>query len=95
MRHGSVIVDLAAPNGGNCACTVPGETVARALHEFRLRLRGTHALLIPWVQDFSFTIPYDADKVQAQVDAARRAGAKGFMLWNANGVYTDQVLEGP
>lgn len=74
---------------------VPGETVARALHEFRLRLRGTHALLIPWVQDFSFTIPYDADKVQAQVDAARRAGAKGFMLWNANGVYTDQVLEGP
>ena len=29
MRHGSVIVDLAAPNGGNCACTVPGETVVR------------------------------------------------------------------
>jgi hypothetical protein len=73
----------------------PGETVARALHDFRLRLRGTHALLIPWVQDFSFSTPYDLDKVQAQVDSARRAGAKGFMLWNANGVYTDQVLEGP
>jgi len=29
MRPGSVIVDLAAPNGGNCACTVPGETVVR------------------------------------------------------------------
>jgi NAD(P) transhydrogenase subunit alpha len=27
MRRGSVIVDLAAPNAGNCACTVPGETV--------------------------------------------------------------------
>jgi NAD(P) transhydrogenase subunit alpha len=24
-----VIVDLAAANGGNCACTVPGETVVR------------------------------------------------------------------
>jgi NAD(P) transhydrogenase subunit alpha len=29
MHPGSVIVDLAAPNGGNCACTVPGETVVR------------------------------------------------------------------
>ncbi len=27
MRPGSVIVDLAAPNGGNCEATVPGETV--------------------------------------------------------------------
>ena len=26
MAPGSVIVDLAAPNGGNCAATVPGET---------------------------------------------------------------------
>jgi H+-translocating NAD(P) transhydrogenase subunit alpha len=29
MKPGSVIVDLAAPAGGNCALTVPGETVAR------------------------------------------------------------------
>jgi NAD(P) transhydrogenase subunit alpha len=29
MRPGSVIVDLAAPAGGNCACTVPGTTVER------------------------------------------------------------------
>ncbi len=27
MRPGSVIVDLAAPAGGNCECTVPGEVV--------------------------------------------------------------------
>jgi H+-translocating NAD(P) transhydrogenase subunit alpha len=27
MRPGSVIVDVAAPNGGNCALTRPGETV--------------------------------------------------------------------
>jgi H+-translocating NAD(P) transhydrogenase subunit alpha len=26
MRRGSVVVDLAAPNGGNCEATVPGET---------------------------------------------------------------------
>lgn len=27
MAYGSVIVDLAAPNGGNCEATVPGQTV--------------------------------------------------------------------
>ncbi len=27
MKRGAVIVDLAAPNGGNCACTKPGEDV--------------------------------------------------------------------
>ncbi len=29
MKPGSVIVDLAAPNGGNCEGTVPGETVVK------------------------------------------------------------------
>lgn len=29
MRAGSVVVDLAAENGGNCACTEPGEIVER------------------------------------------------------------------
>lgn len=29
MRPGTVVVDLAADQGGNCACTVPGEDVVR------------------------------------------------------------------
>jgi NAD(P) transhydrogenase subunit alpha len=29
MKAGSVIVDLAGESGGNCECTVPGETVVR------------------------------------------------------------------
>ena len=29
MKPGSVIVDLAAETGGNCAATVPGETIER------------------------------------------------------------------
>ena len=73
----------------------PGETVTRALRRFARRLRGTDALLVPWVQDFSFSIPYDLDMVRAQIDAARRSGAKGFMLWNPEGVYTEQALAGP
>ena len=70
----------------------PGETVARALRRFQVTLRGSHILVLPWVQDFSFTTPFGLEQVRAQIDAARRAGAKGFMLWNAEGVYTDGAL---
>lgn len=75
--------------------STPGETVARALERFKKKLRGTDALLVPWVQDFSFTTPYDAEKVSAQIEAGRRLGAKGFLLWNAEGVYTDGALTAP
>jgi hypothetical protein len=72
--------------------STPGATVSRALRRFQLALRGSNALLVPWVQDWSFSVPYDLDKVRAQIDAARIAGAKGYMLWNAEGVYTDGAL---
>jgi hypothetical protein len=71
----------------------PGQTVSRALRKFAITLRGSHVLVVPWVQDFTFTTPFDLEQVRAQIDAARRTGAKGFMLWNAEGVYTDGALE--
>jgi hypothetical protein len=70
----------------------PGATVARALRRFEVTLRGRDALLVPWVQDWSFAIEYDLEKVRAQIDAARISGAKGYMLWNAQGLYTDGAL---
>ena len=70
----------------------PGATVARALRKFELVLRGRDTLLVPWVQDFSFSVPYGIDEVRAQIDAARLSGAKGFMLWNPECVYTDGAL---
>jgi NAD(P) transhydrogenase subunit alpha len=48
MRAGSVVVDLAAPNGGNCACTVPGETVVR------------HGVTIVGETNLASSIPTDA-----------------------------------
>jgi hypothetical protein len=72
----------------------PGETVSRALRRFAVRLRGQDVLLIPWVQDFSFERPYGLEQVRAQIDAARLSGAKGYFLWNAEGVYTDGALSG-
>jgi hypothetical protein len=73
----------------------PGATVARALKRFRQQLRGSDALLLPWVQDFSFTIPYGVEEVRAQIYSARLAGAKGYLIWNASGVYTDGTLTPP
>lgn len=70
----------------------PGATVQRALRRFELALRGRDVLIVPWVQDFSFEVAYGIDEVRAQVDAARLAGAKGYLLWNAEGLYTDGAL---
>ena len=70
----------------------PGATVSRALRRFELALRGRDTLLVPWVQDFSFAVPYGLEEVRAQVHAARLAGAKGFLLWNAEGLYTEGAL---
>ena len=75
--------------------TAPGATVARALRRFELALRGQDVLVVPWVQDFSFSVPYDLDEVRAQIDAARLSGAKGYLLWNAEGLYTDGALAPP
>jgi hypothetical protein len=73
----------------------PGATVARALRRFELTLRGHDVQIVPWVQDFSFAIPYDLDKVRAQIYSARIMGAKGYLLWNAEGLYTDGALTPP
>ena len=73
----------------------PGATVARALKRFRQQLRGSNALLLPWVQDFSFEVSYGVDEVRAQIYSARISGAKGYLLWNATGSYTDGTLTPP
>jgi hypothetical protein len=31
--------------------------------------------------------------VQAQINATRRYHTKGFLLWNPEGVYTEEVLK--
>jgi hypothetical protein len=73
----------------------PGATVSRALKRFRAAIRGTDALLVTWVQDWSFSRPYGVDEVRAQIFSARLAGTKGYLLWNAQGVYTDGTLTAP
>lgn len=66
----------------------PGEIVFRTLSDFRRQMKGSQAQIVPWVQDWNF----GTEQVLAQIDAARLQGAKGFLLWNANGVYTVRAL---
>jgi hypothetical protein len=74
--------------------SVPGQTVAFSLRDFQSALIGRKAMLIPWLEDFSLTAARrPASEVRAQIEAARRYHAKGFLLWNPEGVYTEEVLK--
>src|SRR3989344_159536 len=57
------------------------------------------AKLRPWLQDFdlssdsSLGIFYDAKAVRAQIDAAEKAGASGWLLWSPTNTYTERALK--
>jgi hypothetical protein len=70
----------------------PGTTVAYSLRDFRNKVAGRKALLVAWLQDFSLGRTYTLADVQDQIQAARLEHVKGFMLWNAAGVYTVKAL---
>jgi len=82
VLYGDGELGLASPS------TQPGETVFRTLTDFRRQMKGSRAQLVPWVQDWNYT----PDQVLAQVAAARLQGAKGYLLWNASGIYTKAAL---
>jgi hypothetical protein len=70
----------------------PAETVYYSLVHFKRDLRRSNAELIPWLQDFSHGHPYGLAEVRAQIEAARRIGVRGYLLWNPLGVYTPGAL---
>jgi hypothetical protein len=78
--------DLPDPNAA------PHETVAASLRDFSRELEGRKTEIIPWLQDFSYGRTYTLDDVKAQIDASAAAGTRGFLLWNAAGVYTIEAL---
>jgi hypothetical protein len=81
--------DLPDPNAA------PGETVSRSLLDFQVALEGRKARLTPWLQDFSLGRTYTLADVRAQISAARERHARGFLLWNAEGVYDAPALQPP
>jgi hypothetical protein len=73
----------------------PGTTVAYSLRDFRIAVRGHDTKLIPWLQDFSLRRTYTLADVEDQIQAARLEHTKGFMLWNAGGLYTVKAFSTP
>jgi hypothetical protein len=72
----------------------PGQTVSMSLRDFRNALVGRKAVLIPWLEDFSLSGgSRPPEEVRAQIEAARRNHTRGFLLWNPEGVYTEEVLK--
>jgi NAD(P) transhydrogenase subunit alpha len=85
MKPGSVIVDLAAEAGGNCALTVPDEVITTPngvtivgttnlpstmpADASRLYSRNVHALLSPWLKDGALQIDMNDDVAKGAVVA--------------------------
>jgi hypothetical protein len=70
----------------------PGATVTYTMGDFRAALPSTSTAIRPWLQDFSLGRTYTLADVVAQINAAERGGAKGWLLWNANVVYHNDAL---
>lgn len=80
MTAGSVILDMAASNGGNCALTVAGETVIRdgvtitgptnlpatmPVHASQMYGRTVHAMVAEFSQDGVFTPNFEDDIIKS------------------------------
>ncbi len=76
MKPGSVIIDMAAPNGGNCACTEPGKTVVKhgvtiigptnlpsemAVHASQMYARTIMAMILEFHGDDGFVSDFEDD----------------------------------
>ena len=76
MQPGSVIIDLAAPNGGNCAFTKPGETVVKhgvqifgplnlpaemPVHASQMYARTVMAMIQEFAGDDGFQVDFEND----------------------------------
>lgn len=59
-------------------------------------LRGTNAIIRPWVQDFTLAsiyrcgpkVVYTAERIRQEIKAGEDLGVHGFMLWNAGSRFT-------
>ncbi len=70
----------------------PYATVVHSLRDFNRQTRGEKVRITPWLQDFTIRYAYGLEQVGEQIDAARTMHAKGFLLWNPSGVYTQNAL---
>ena len=66
--------------------------VQRSLADYARAAKGGHAVIIPWLQDFSLGVHYGPAQVEAQIWAAKANGITSFLLWNAGARYQAAAL---
>ena len=66
----------------------PYDIVNASLKDFKRAVRGSGARIVPWLQDFSLSVPYGPDEVNAQIKGAADAGLPEFILWDPEVTYT-------
>jgi hypothetical protein len=73
----------------------PYEIVELAMDDFSKKARKANPEIEirPWLQDFDYVSAYGPTQVEAQINAARDSGIRGWLLWNAAGEYTETVLK--
>jgi hypothetical protein len=71
----------------------PHDTITAAMADSGVRLRGSGAIVRPWLQDFSLGgVTYDAQKVKAQIDAVEAQGYNEWLLWDPSVKYQEGAL---
>jgi hypothetical protein len=72
----------------------PGELARRLVDRYRQAVRGTGAVLAPWLQDFTIGgVGYGDGQVRAQIDATRAAHVNRFLLWDPSVSYSAGALD--
>jgi len=88
-------------NGFANPALAPYEIVKRSLDKGAELLQTDHFIeptmsrpkFRPWLQDFDIGAIYTAARIEAEIKAARDAGASGWILWNARNVYEPATYE--
>lgn len=71
----------------------PYDIVKASLADFVEAVKGTGAVLVPWIQDFSMGVTYGEPEVRAQLEAAEELGTSGWLIWDPRVTYTVDALD--
>ena len=72
----------------------PGKIVERSVKDFVRIASAGGAYTLPWLQDFDTgDYGYGEAEVRAQIEAAMKSGASGFLLWNSRVRYDYDALD--
>jgi hypothetical protein len=71
----------------------PHDIVFLSLEDFKKKLAGTNCRLRPWLQDFTITIPYTPEMVEAQIQACYDAGVEEWLLWDPHCTFSEAALQ--